>query len=208
MFGFRTAAQKLVIAFLKAKFGKVWKEKWSLLSPVWDSLMASTRDNMAAGTFAFFENVWIFKNENDSFADTEKEAKWYRGYSIPRTYLRQRVEDEAYQRNMKIDEFVAAQLSPDIVRQLTSLVFDLNFVSFLQKRKGEKIGQSEYYLLDIMEEAYRVESETPVFTMMVKVGSPGSDPDGKKLLKAWEHRNKSTPARYKPGSFYAAKLAK
>ena len=41
---------------------------------------------------------------------------------------------------------------------------------------------------------------------MVKVGSRGSDPDQKKLIKSWERRNKSTPAHYEQGSFYAAKL--
>lgn len=206
MFGFSTPGQKLVKRFLRNQFGKLWKQQWDVLSPVWKSLMPAMRDNMIAATGDFYERARIYNNEHDSFADTGDDPKWYRGYSIPLAVLRERVEDQAFQRNNNIKEFKAIPLSPEVVRQLTALVFDLKFLGFLQERKGEKIGDSDYYLLDIMEEAYRVESEAPSFTRMVKVGSRGSDPDQKKLMKAWKHREKSTPARYEAGSFYVAKL--
>lgn len=210
MFGFPTGPQKLVIKFLKKQFSKQWREKWDLLSPVWDSIMAKLRDNMALEVAAFFESRYLWKNAKDAFAGTEKNPKWYDGYSIPLAYLRSVIEKGAFQRNLSLDEFKAVNLEPDVVRQITSLLLNLYFLKTLQGLKGQKIGNSEYLLLDIMEEAYRVDSDNPSFNMMLKTGSVGSGnqrEEEKKLVKAWTTRNKATPARYKPGSFYASKLS-
>jgi hypothetical protein len=202
---FTKKAKELLIEHLKRIAAEVWREKWSMLAKVWRSIVARIRGNMYEGIKHFFETKWLWQNEKDEFAD--KQGEWKEGYSVPLDYLRENIKSYVFKKNLEIDEFKAAGIDAETVAKITKLFLDYYFENVLKKEfRGNKIGQSDYIFLDLEGEAYRVNADEPAFHVMVKLGRPKSYERPQDVVRAWKQRLKSTPPRYKRGSFYASKL--
>jgi hypothetical protein len=202
---FSRKAKALLVSFLKKEAGEFWKAKWSIVATAWDSIRAQMRGFLFNAIEKFFSDTWLWKLDKDRFGNDR--GQWFNAYSIPLDYLREKVEQQVYKDTVGIDEFKAAGIGQVEIRDLTRLYLDLFFEKTLRTEMlGRKIGSSDYILLDIIGEAYRVDSNDPAWHVLLKVGRVSSSQKIRDVLVAWKERNKLTPPRYERGQFVRSKL--
>ena len=204
---FFRAARKKILGFLKTNAPDSWRAEWRAVYSRWSAIAAEMNKAVVWAVEDFMSGDSFRLSECDMYGPSSK--NFLQGYSVPLEHLEQSVTALANQKILEIPEFQAAQFTEEQMEQVTSLFMDFFFEPIMRKSfTGKTIPNSNFVLLDILSEAYRVDSDQAAFHTMVKLGSlvrlPLVDnvaslfaayspkPVPRDLVSCWKNRNKPT----------------